>query len=450
VNRAPPPTLRSLLAALLLLAPLLLPAEGRAQGAPGGGKPVIDISGARFRPVPLAAPAPQVKGPEAQGALADFDAALQLDLHVLGIFEVLDRKGFLADAREGLTASSIQFRRWTDVGADALLRTQLSREGETLTAEVRLFNVAAGKEELALSEKAPASQPRRLAHRVADALFQHYTREPGVLATSRIAFGRKLGNGREVFVADWDGGNAQAVTRGGGLNLLPALVPGSDAVAFTSYAGGQPDLYVQSPGGRARPLVRRGAMATGVAFSPDGQRIAYSLSEGEGAQLWVADADGSNARKVTDTPSMINSSPAWSPDGKRLAFVSNRFGSPQVFVMNADGTGVQRLTYQGNYNQTPDWSPRGDLIAFTARDERNAFDLFVVEVASRKVTRLTQDQGNNEEPAFSPNGRHIVFTSTRDGSKRLWVMTADGSNQTALPLEKGTYLTPTWGAAGGR
>ena len=76
---------------------------------------------------------------------------------------------------------------------------------------------------------------------------------------------------------------------------------------------------------------------------------------------------------------------------------------------------VRRLTFQGNYNQTPDWSPRGDLIAFTARDERNAFDLFTVNVESGKVTRLTQDQGNNEEPTFSPNGRLIVFNSDRTG-----------------------------------
>ena len=134
------------------------------------------------------------------------------------------------------------------------------------------------------------------------------------------------------------------------------------------------------------------------------------------------------------------------PDGKRIAFVSNRGGSPQVYVMNADGSGVRRLTFQGNYNQTPDWSPRGDLIAFTARDERNAFDLFTVNVDNGKVTRLTQDQANNEEPSFSPNGRLILFTSTRTGTPQLFVMTADGNNQVQLPVqEKAALLTPDWG-----
>ncbi len=102
-------------------------------------------------------------------------------------------------------------------------------------------------------------------------------------------------------------------------------------------------------------------MATGIAWSPDGKRIAYALAEGESTQLYVANADGSAPKAITDTPYGINSSPAWSPDGKRIAFVSNRGGSPQIYVMNADGSNPRRLTFQGNYNQTPDWSPRGDL-----------------------------------------------------------------------------------------
>jgi TolB protein len=160
----------------------------------------------------------------------------------------------------------------------------------------------------------------------------------------------------------------------------------------------------------------------------------------------VANADGSSAKRLTDTRFGINSSPSWSPDGKRLAFVSNRGGSPQVYVMNADGSGVRRLTFQGNYNQTPDWSPRGDLIAFTARDERNAFDLFTVNVENGKVTRLTQDQANNEEPTFSPNGRLVLFSSTRNGPSQLFVMTADGNNQVALPAQdKAALTTPDWG-----
>lgn len=363
------------------------------------------------------------------------------DLTASGLFQVLDRKGFLADPREGLTAASIQFSRWADVGADSLVKVQLTGvPGAALRGELRLFNVGSGREDFKVTQT--AAQPRALAHQLADALYRHLTREPGPFG-ARLAFVRKSGANRDILVADWDGHAARPVTQGG-INLLPAVGPAGE-VAFTTYRSGQPDLYV-SRGGAPVPLVQARQMVTGVSFSPDGSRIAYSLAEGEGAQLYVANADGSGRKRVTDGFG-INSSPSWAPDGKRLAFVSNRGGSPQVYVMNLDGSGVRRLTFRGNYNQTPDWSPRGDLIVFTARDERNAFDLFTVNVQTGAIVRLTQDQGNNEEPSFSPNGRLIVFSSTRTGPPRLYVMTADGNNQVALPMERGNHLTPDWGPA---
>lgn len=419
----------------LLVSLLLLPLAALAQA------PVIQISGAQFRPLPLAVPAPLTVDEGGKQAADAFDAPFLFDLRASGLFQVLDRASFTADPKEGVTAGSINFSRWADVGAESLVKVQLGAEGGTLRGELRLFNVGTGREDLKVSHAVPTTEPRQLAHFLADALYRHLTRESSPFL-SRITFVRKAGTHRDVYVADWDGHNARALTSGG-INLLPGLGP-DGTVAYTSYRRGRPDLYAQKPGGEARALVQTGQMATGVAYSPDGKRIAFAMSQGENTQIYVANADGSDSKRITDTPYGINSSPTWSPDGKRIAFVSNRGGSPQIYVMSADGSGARRLTFQGNYNQTPDWSPRGDLIAFTARDERNAFDLFTVNVDTGKITRLTQDQGNNEEPVFSPNGRLILFTSTRSGPPQLFVMTADGNNQIALPMEKGGGLTPDW------
>jgi TolB protein len=79
------------------------------------------------------------------------------------------------------------------------------------------------------------------------------------------------------------------------------------------------------------------------------------------------------------------------------------------------------------------------------RDERNAFDVFTVEVVSGKIARITQDQGNNGEPSFSPNGRLVIFNSNRQGGSRLFVSTLDGRSQVALPLPAGFHATPDWG-----
>ncbi len=421
--------MRNLIALLVVL-----PALAFAQ------RPVIEISGANFRPMPLAVAVPQTQDEGAKTAAVEFDAALTFDLAACGLFQVLDRKSFLADPKEGVTASTIAFPRWTDVGAESLIKTQLSVDGANLRGDLRLFAVAAGREELKITETVPLKDSRKLAHKLANAVYKHFTRETGPFET-RITYTRKSASGRDVYVSDWDGKNAQRITNGD-VNVLPALIPGG-GVAFTSYRSKKPFLFV-SRGGEPVQLIGKGSMVTGAAFSPDGKRVAVSVSEGENAELFVANADGSALTKLTDSKFFLNTSPTWSPDGKRLAFVSNRDGNPQIYVMNADGSGQKRLTFQGNYNTTPSWSPRGDLIAFTARDERNAFDLFTVNVDTKKVTRLTQDASGNEEPVFSPNGRLIMFTSTRGGGRGLYVMTFDGNNQIALPMDKGDLTTPDW------
>jgi TolB protein len=415
----------------------LLPALAMAQA------PVIEISGANFRPLPIAVPAPQSDDGSRSEAVTTFDAAFMFDLSAAGIFQVLDRKSFIIDPKEGMTANTIRFNRWADVGAEALVKTRLSVVGDRLTAELHRFTVGTGKEDFSTTQAVPVQDARRLAHIFADALYKSFTRESGPFQT-HLAYVRKSGHNKEVWISDWDGNRGQAVANDG-LNVLPALVPNTSSVAFTSYRGGKPEIYVARPGSRPTQLVKSPSMITGVAFSPDGRRLAYAQASGEGTQIWVAAADGGGARQLTNTEYFINSSPSWAPDGRRIAFVSNRGGSPQIYIMTADGSEARRITFQGNYNTTPSWSARGDLIAFTARDEFGTFDIFTVNVDTGKVIRLTQNQGSNEEPTFSPNGRLVIFSSTRSGESHLYVMTPDGHTQLALPMDKGSYYTPDWG-----
>jgi TolB protein len=419
------------LAFFALLAPTLVFAQDK-----------LEISGATFRPMPLAVAHPVTQDDAAKKLATEFDDAFAFDLKACGLFQVLDRKSFLGEDQEGVTAASITFTNWANVGAEALVKTQLSSDGETLHGDVRLFNVGAGREDLKGSDAVSAKSARQLAHKLANQLYKFYTHETGPFET-RIAYVKKVSGGKDVFLADWDGANPIDVAQGS-INVIPAVLPDRSGAAFTSYRIKKPHLFVAHIGEQPQPLVTQGSMVSGVAYSPDGRRIAYAVSEAENSELWVANADGSSAQKVTDTHYFLNTSPTWSPDGKKLAFVSNRAGNPQIFVMNADGSAPKRLTFQGTYNQTPAWSPRGDVIAFTARDERQAFDVFTIDVEKGKVTRLTQDAGNNEEPTFSPNGRLVLFSSTRGGGRHLYVMTADGHNQLPLPLEKGEYATPDW------
>src|SRR4051812_5180728 len=179
--------------ALLVLVPTVALAQ----------RPTIEISGANFRPMPVAVAVPQAQDEAAKAASTEFDAALTFDFAACGLFQVLDRKSFLADAKEGVTAPTIQFNRWTDVGAESLVKTQISSDGANLRADLRLFAVAAGREELKVSESMPAKDARRLAHKLANAVYKFYTRETGPFET-RLAYSRKSASGRDVYTSDWD------------------------------------------------------------------------------------------------------------------------------------------------------------------------------------------------------------------------------------------------------
>src|SRR5689334_21756919 len=97
---------------------------------------VLEISGSNFRPVPLAVPKPLTQDDGAQSKLAESDEAFVYDMTACGLFLVLDRKSYLSDMKEGLTAGSINFSNSSNVGADNLVKTQLSLEGDMLKAEL--------------------------------------------------------------------------------------------------------------------------------------------------------------------------------------------------------------------------------------------------------------------------------------------------------------------------
>jgi TolB protein len=418
----------------LLLFALAVSAAARAQ------RPTIDVSGARVQAYPIAL-ARAAGAPEGSAIMevlaADFDRS--------GLFRLLDPRGFLADpAKEGTTPGSIDFSKWSAIGAQALVKAVASVQGDTVRMDFHLFDVPHASELLHGEYSGTRSALRQIAHRFGDDVVRSFTQEPGVFQT-RIAYVRETENGKQIVVADADGFSAQQLTSGS-INLLPAWSPGGRALAFTSFRdGGGAHVYEVDIGSRSvQQLVRMGDFATGAVFSPDGIRFAFSASQSENTDVWLSPVEGGIVRRLTDSRG-IDISASWSPDGRRIAFVSDRAGSPQIYTMAADGSDVRRITFQGNYNQEPAWSPKGDLIAFSGRDEHRVFDLYTVAVDGGKVTRLTQNQGTNEKPAWAPNGRYLLFSSTRSGKRQIWMSQPDGSNQRQVTSEKTGASDPAWG-----
>jgi TolB protein len=434
------PTALSLPVALAVaVAPSVSASTASAQGTLIG-----DIEGGEFKPFPLAV-ANMKSADAAKANAALLTSIVRDDLAMSGAFQILDPKSFIDT--DGMTQSTVKFADWTAVGASGLVKMQLKSDGGRLQVELHGFEVPAQKEGLTKTLDAPKSggkdDLRALGHLLSDEVYRYFTGEPGVFRT-KITFVQKVQGEKQVFVADFDGNGAAQVTKGGGLNLLPAFSPDGRSILFTSYRMDNPDLFELALGdGALKRLSSRPGLNTGGRVSPDGSKIALTLSQDGNSEIYLLDRSGGIHKKLTSSWG-IDTSPSWSPDGRQIAFVSSRAGNPQIYVMGADGGEPKRVTFQGNYNQTPAFSPRGTHLAFTARDERNVFDIFVVDLRNNQIKRVTQDQGNNEEPSFSPNGRLLVFSTTRTGSRQLVVSNVDGTKQTVITAGS-EKSSPQWG-----
>lgn len=372
---------------------------------------------------------------------------LRRDFDISGIFEVVPTStyGVVDLKRDGLTAATVDFTGWTLTGAALLVKGTYRISGSQVEIDLRLFEVASGKQ-VDIDWKpttVPVGRFRSAVYDFVNAVILYYTGKPGVFGTRIVFVGPGQGNDRRIYSIDMDGYGLSRYPVPDGLNVLPTWGPGGN-ILFTRFEdkGNGLSLYDLVEETTTR-LTDFEGLISGADYCRRADLVAVTMSKDGNSEIYTMRPDGTELTRLT-MDEAVDSSPSWAPGCKKLAFVSNRGGSPQIYVMKADGSDVRRLTWVGNYNTTPEWSPLGDLIAFTARDERNRFDIFTVSPASGDVIRLTQDQGHNEEPSWSPDGRYLVFQSTRDGREpRLYLMTHDGRWQSRISNGIG-YKTPIW------
>ncbi len=253
---------------------------------------------------------------------------------------------------------------------------------------------------------------RRMVHRFADDFLQALNRKG--IAETQIAFKGMNGGNSEIYLADFDGYNAQAVTQDGCLVVSPRCVPGRPALYYTSYKLNHADIFYHDVPTRARKVFARyGGSNMSPAASPDGSKVAMILSKDGWTDLYVSNADGSDLRRLTKSP-QDESSPCWSPDGNWICFAAKEKEHRALCKVPAAGGALQRIATVGVLNPTePDWSPDGQWIAFTAM--MGSFEICVVPARGGPVTQLTA----GENPSWAPNSRTLVFSRRQGGRSVL-------------------------------
>ncbi|MCP4317941.1 MAG: Tol-Pal system protein TolB [Hyphomicrobiales bacterium] len=401
----------------------------------------IDINQGNVEPLPMAV----------TDFISDDDVGTKIsaviaeDLRRSGLFAPINKAAFIQKISN--PDVSPRFEDWRVINAQALVVGRVSREGDgRLKAEFRLWDTFAAEQLIGQQFFTQPENWRRVAHIIADAIYEKLTGERGYFDT-RVVFVSETGPRKErqkqLAIMDQDGANLRFLTQGNDLVLTPRFSPSRQEVTYMSFANGQPRVYLlQLETGQREIVGNFPGMTFSPRFSPDGQRVIMSLEQEGNANIYTMDLRSRATTRLTDT-SAIDTSPSYSPEGNRIVFESDRGGRQQLYVMNSDGTNQQRISYGDGSYSTPVWSPRGDLIAFT-KQSGGKFSIGVMR-PDGSGERILTTGFHNEGPTWSPNGRVIMFFRQPAGAAGPQLYSIDLTGYNEQRVETPNYGSdPAW------
>ncbi|MFT8956528.1 MAG: Tol-Pal system beta propeller repeat protein TolB [Gluconobacter oxydans] len=378
----------------LLATPLAAFAQSGAASGPGEAE--ITVDQARQEPIPIVVPN------FGAGLGEQISGVITSDLNGTGLFKVMS-----GSVPPGSTPD---FSALKAQGARAAVAGQAVGAG-SVRVEMRLWDVLSGQQLQGTAYTASNSNWRRIAHIIADVIYERMLGEKGYFDT-RIAYIARTGPRHHqitrLALMDQDGANERMLTGGEWLTLTPRFNPVRDQIAFMSYANNRPRVYLfDLASGRQQILGEFAGISFAPRFSPTGGSVVLSATRGGGSDIFVVDLASRAKRQITNSNGAIDTSPCFSPDGSQIVFNSDRGGSPQLYIMSASGGAAKRISYGSGQYGSPVWSPRGDLIAFT-RIGSGGFSLGVMNPDGTGERILTQ--GFTVDGAtFCPNGRVLAF-----------------------------------------
>ena len=326
----------------------------------------------------------------------------------------------------------------------------------------------------------------------------------------KIAYAGADANNSHIYVMSADGTGVTQVTSGTAGDSTPSFSPDGSKIVYSSYSGTSSELFVMNADGTEQTRLTNNEIRESYpVFSPDGSKIAFNgaLSNGfEDTSLYIMNADGSGLVRLTSEPNFDDVHPVFSPDGKTLVFSSYRggFSGSRLFRINTDGTNIRQVV-TSDWADLPSLSPDGGAVAFRGiprsggsgeiyvvrtdgSGERRltttgglmpswsigsvpgvpapstsgkitftvvgsgsgSGQIYVMNADGSNQTRLSQNGDDDGQPKFSADGSKIVFASTRDGNFEIYSMNADGSNQTRLTTNSGYDNIPAFSPDGSK
>ncbi len=409
----------------------------------------VDIIAGAAKPISIAVQKFETSGNVSMADAAMIRSVVENDLKSTGLFRIVDHNALPEYVKMGAMPD---FKLWAAIKAQVLVQAKLSADDGKYKLEFYMWDVDGTEQIEALDLVASKKSARRMAHIMADTIYERLTGEEGYFDT-QIVFIAETGpinkRVKRMAIMDQDGYGMRYLSDEKTYVMSPQFSPNMQTILFLSYRDNDPMVWsLDLDTGEQRRLGQFGGMTFAPCFSPDGSRIALSLVRDGITHLYEYDVASKKLRQLTFGNS-INTSPSYSPDGKKLAFNSDRSGRQQIHVLDLE-TGVeQRITYGAGRYATPAWSPDGQFIAFTKIAD-DTFFIGIMDPRGRNE-KILAGGWYMEAPSWAPGSRRLVYYETEkaiDGIERIsHIRSVDITGQNVYDIELPDDINgvePTW------
>jgi len=411
--------------------------------APARAELQVNVTQGVTDPIPIAI-VPFGRAVPADAGL-DLAGVVQHDLESSGRFRAMQRRDMLTTPTR---AADVQPADWKASGNDYVLVGRVTAaSANELDVDCDLINSLTGQRIGGKRFIATPTSLRNAAHMVSDYVYESILGVRGAFAT-RITYiavqGQAPSQHFQLIVADSDGESPKVILESSQPIMSPTWSADDQWLSYVSFENRLSAIYIQRVRTGERRLVSQRVGVNGApAFSPDGTRLALTLSgSGGNLDIWLLDLATQGLTRLTDDPA-VDTEPTWSPDGKSIYFTSDRAGGPQIYKLDiANPKRVQRITFGSAYNARSRVAPDGSKIAYVTREGSN-YRIAVQDLASGTVNVLSHGS-LDESPSFAPNGATIIYAG-RDGAVgTLQTVSVDGLVTQRLTSSQGELREPAW------